>query len=380
MRILVLFTSLLLESRGTPSRSRNLARALCDQPGNELLVLSADPRGSLMGAVDAAHYSLAGPNVTEQLRIAAERFRPHIVYGQTDKAERPLARLGLGHGQRIVDLHGNLAAEKLEQLWKPRSRRLRAYLRHRLDELRWRRKMDGFTVVTEQLASRVRRFGKPVAVVWGGVDPETFSALPALPGAQVTVAYAGNFRPYQGLDVLVEAMTRLDARFRLLLVGDPTGGEELLARARRALGDRLTVRPPVPYAEIPAVLASADVLTVPRPRCRSAHFGFPSKLPEYLALGRAVVVSDVGEQARVVRDGETGLVVPPGSAAALAVALKRLADPQLRHRLGKAGRREAETRLSWQQVGRRLQAFLQRIVALRSADGRLSGEPAMPRG
>ncbi len=132
----------------------------------------------------------------------------------------------------------------------------------------------------------------------------------------------------------------------------------------------------MPYREIPAVLAAADVLVVPRPESRSGRFGFPSKLPEYLALGRAVVASDVGDQARVVRHRENGLVVTPGSAAALVEALRSLADPDLRRRLGEAGRRSAVEELCWDRVGERLQAFLTGLVGPATATA--GGEPAAP--
>ena len=104
------------------------------------------------------------------------------------------------------------------------------------------------------------------------------------------------------------------------------------------------------------------MLVVPRPESRSGRYGFPSKLPEYLALGRAVVATDVGDQARVVRHDDTGLVVAPGSAAELAAAIGSLADPDLRRRLGDAGRRAAVDELSWRRVGRRLDAFLAGLV------------------
>ncbi len=218
--------------------------------------------------------------------------------------------------------------------------------------------MDGFTAVTEALAARVRPLGRPVEVLWGGVDPEVFTAPPPPDGERLTVGYAGNFRPYQGLPVLVEAVARAGPDFELLMVGDPSGGESVVDRARTALGSRLRLHEPVPYAEIPRVLAAADVLVVPRPVSRSARFGFPSKLPEYLALGRPVVVTDVGEQARVVEHQVTGLVVAAGSVAALADALTRLRDASLRRRLATAARQAAEERLTWDRRGRQLRAFL----------------------
>lgn len=378
MRILALFRGRLAESRGTPSRSRNLIRALVAR-GNELVVLSGDPAGALDGLVDAPHVAL-DDDPAARLAAAIHRQRPELLYGQANKSMPLLAAADAGSAPRVVDLHGDLAAEKLEQAWKPLPRRLLSFAGHRLEERRWLPRMDGFTTASESLARRLTPLGKPTRVLWGGVDPVLFQAPPAALGDAVTVGYAGNFRPYQGLDVLLEAMARLDDRFRLLLVGDPTGGEELARRARETLGTRLTQLPPVSYDEIPAVLAAADVLVVPRPESRSGRFGFPSKLPEYLALGRAVVATDVGDQARVVRHQDNGLVVAPGSATELAAALRSLADPERRRRLGAAGRLSAVEELSWERVGERAQAFLAGLAGPRPATAAAaSAEPAVPR-
>ena len=355
MRILALFRGRLAESRGTPSRSRNLIQSLVKR-GNEMMVLSGDAPGQLEGVVDAPHVTL-GDTPREALARAIERHRPELLYGQANKSIPLLVEAGSG-AVVVADLHGDPASEKLEQDWRPLPRRLLSYASHRLEDRRWLPRVDGLTTASEGLARRVAPLGKPTAVVWGGVDPELFTAPPPDLGREVTVGYAGNFRPYQGLGVLLEAMSGLDERYRLLLVGDPTGGEGLARRAATLLGDRLTLLPPVHYGEIPDVLAAADVLVVPRPRSRSGHYGFPSKLPEYLALGRAVVASNVGDQARVVRHDDNGLVVAPGSATELAAALRSLADPDLRRRLGEAGRRAAVDELSWSRVGERLQAFL----------------------
>jgi len=82
-------------------------------------------------------------------------------------------------------------------------------------------------------------------------------------------------------------------------------------------------------------LQTFDVLAVP-----SRFEGFPLVVLEALLARTAVVAADVGSVGEAVVDGETGLLVPPHDAGALAAALGRaLADPVLRSRLGEAGRR-----------------------------------------
>jgi glycosyltransferase involved in cell wall biosynthesis len=85
----------------------------------------------------------------------------------------------------------------------------------------------------------------------------------------------------------------------------------------------------------------------------------PMKLFEYMAAGKAVVASAMGQIVDVVRDGENGLLVPPGDETALAEAVGRLlADESLRERLGWQAREDAVRYHSWEQYLSRLEAVL----------------------
>jgi glycosyltransferase involved in cell wall biosynthesis len=84
----------------------------------------------------------------------------------------------------------------------------------------------------------------------------------------------------------------------------------------------------------------------------------PLKIYEYMASGLPVVASDVGDLARVVRHGETGLICPPDDPAALAAALGRLADdPASARRMGRAGRAQVFERHTWAGVAWRVLAL-----------------------
>jgi len=356
MRILVFFGDRLDVSRGTPSRARNMARALALKHGVEVFVLSRDEQLDIAGI---GHANLDRASLKE----AVADFKPTVVYGHTHKALPFLAPL---HGcVRVVDLHGDPIAEKLEQRDRPVVRRLRSAASLWFLERRFLGEVDGLTVVSDLLARRAQRRRLPTRVIWGGVDPDLFRATVEDGGERLVVGYAGNFRPYQGLPTLIEAARQLiasGADLRLLLVGDPgrTGIDRL---AQEKLPGRVELTGAVDYEDVPSALSEANVLVIPRPDSQTARAGFPSKLPEYMALGKALVVTDVGEQARAVENGESGLVVRPDDPSALAGALDSLRQRALRERLGRCARVAAEGPLNWKTIADELLDFFSLLTA-----------------
>jgi glycosyltransferase involved in cell wall biosynthesis len=119
----------------------------------------------------------------------------------------------------------------------------------------------------------------------------------------------------------------------LVVVGDGPERERLEAEIGR-LGLEERVRLVGERSDVPELLAGADAFVL-----SSASEGMPISVLEAMAAGLPVVASRVGGMAELVADGETGLLVTPGAPQELASALRRLlADRQLRHRLGDAGR------------------------------------------
>jgi glycosyltransferase involved in cell wall biosynthesis len=212
-----------------------------------------------------------------------------------------------------------------------------------------------------------------------GVDPERYS--PAVDGASVrrrhclegrrVVGFIGSFGRWHGAEVLAEAFGRLLARrpewrdsTRLFMIGD--GATMPLVReclARHGVGELAVLPGTVPQDEGPEHLAACDVLASPHVRNPDGtpFFGSPTKLFEYMAMGRGIVASDVDQIGEMLRHGETAWLVEPGDADALAAGLERLlSDPDLAGRLGEAARREAVTRHTWRDHTRRIVESLQR--------------------
>ncbi len=149
------------------------------------------------------------------------------------------------------------------------------------------------------------------------------------------VLYVGRLVAEKGIDVLLDAWPQVGARATLVLIGDGP----LAARAAATPGAQLLG--PLARDRLPAAYAAAEFAllpSVPTPRFREP-WGLVCN--EAMHQGRPMVASRaVGAVAGgLVRDGETGLVVPPGDADALAAAIDRLLrDPELRRRLGDAAR------------------------------------------
>jgi glycosyltransferase involved in cell wall biosynthesis len=190
-----------------------------------------------------------------------------------------------------------------------------------------------------------------VEVLHHGIDLHTFA--PGPPNAAVRAALArrpadpivgilGRIDPEKGVNVLLDAIGRLDATFggvQCAVIGAPmrdaSWAERLLAEANDRLGERVRVVPP--RLDVADVLRALDVLV-------NASSAEPLGLTliEAQACGVPVIATTGGGAAEVVADGETGLLVPPGDAGALAGAVARLlGDPDLRSGLGRAGRRRA---------------------------------------
>jgi colanic acid/amylovoran biosynthesis glycosyltransferase len=189
--------------------------------------------------------------------------------------------------------------------------------------------------------------GAKVHLVRAGVDTELFAPVPrpgGAPGQPLRIVCVGTLHAVKGQAHLVEACRLLAARgvrFRCRFAGDGPDRAMLAARiAAAGLQDRVELLGGRTRPEIAEELRRADVLVAPSvPTSDGRREGLPVVLVEAMSTGLPVVASRLSGIPELVEDDVTGLLAPPGDAAALAGALARLAaDPALRARLGAAGR------------------------------------------
>ncbi len=181
-----------------------------------------------------------------------------------------------------------------------------------------------------------------------------------LEAAGPVVAVVANLIHYKAHDVLLDAWLEIRRDFpsaTLLVAGDGPLRRTLEARARE-LAIAESVRFLGLRRDVPALLALADVVVQP-----SLEEGFCNAILEAMAAGKPVVATRVGGNPEAVVEGETGLLVPPGDAPALAGGLRVvLADAALRARLGDAARRRARERFDVEVMVRAYEQAYERLL------------------
>ena len=203
---------------------------------------------------------------------------------------------------------------------------------------------------------------KIIELPWGA-NVERFAAVAASRQSSTvhrppsTVVFMGSFRAWHGVTDFVRAALLLleqghALRFTLIGDGPERAAAEALA-APRAASFRFTGA--VPYAQVPALLAEADLgvapfNTAPHPALRAAGFFWsPLKIYEYMAAGLPVVTANLPPLSTVIRDGVEGALFPEGDVHALAAAIARvLAEPAAARAMGARARERVVAHYSWQ--------------------------------
>jgi glycosyltransferase involved in cell wall biosynthesis len=245
----------------------------------------------------------------------------HVHLGE-DLAIVPLAVLA-AHARRLpIVLTVHCSLRHTLTITDPRSALLHA-VGGRI-ERHGQRRAAATIVYTRRVADRIAEDAQRVLVMRRGVDRDAFAQPRADPFPELLgrprVVYVGRLVPQKGVYALVEAASRLRTPAAdVVFVGDGPGRPRL-ERLIRTLGveERVHITGFIPHEQVPAVLASADLLVLP-----SVYEELGTVLVEALQAGLPVVATRVGGIPEVVEDGVTGLLVPAQDPAALAEAIDR---------------------------------------------------------
>ena len=193
-----------------------------------------------------------------------------------------------------------------------------------------------------------------------GEKPGEIAGAPT--GAHMIFACRQLF-PRKGIRFLVQAASRLRPRYpdmRLVIAGDGFERAELESLAKSVgVADVTAFVGWVPNKELPPYYRACAVSVIP-----SLEEGFGIPAAEAMGCEAPVVASDAGGLPEVVADGVTGFVVPKGDVDALTAAIDRLlADPELRQRMGKAGRARVSERFDWDRSAAQFESLYRTVRA-----------------
>jgi glycosyltransferase involved in cell wall biosynthesis len=206
-----------------------------------------------------------------------------------------------------------------------------------------------------------------------GVDPNLYS--PQLDGSSlrshfdlkdtIVLGFIGTFGPWHGAEILARAYGLLLKKYpeykkttRLFMIGDgktmPQVKEEIKSLNIDA---NVILTGTVPQEEGPDYLAACDILIsphVPNPD-GTPFFGSPTKLFEYMAMGKGIIASDLDQIGEVLEHDHTAWMVKPGDVESLMLGLKTMIDnPDTSKRLGEAARREVIAKYTWKEHTRKI--------------------------
>lgn len=233
------------------------------------------------------------------------------------------------------------------------------------------KRADVVVVVSEPLRAILAHQGvtaDKILVNPNGVDPERYSPDQDDSGIKkkfnlenkTVIGFIGTFGKWHGAEVLAKAYGLLikshpDYRgtTQLLMIGDGV----TMPQVKKEIDDydiaeQVTLTGIVPQEEGPAHLAACDLLASPHvPNTDGTpFFGSPTKLFEYMAMGKGIIASDLDQIGEVLEHDQTAWMVQPGDAESLMLGLKTMIDnPKTSKRLGEAARRKVIAKYTWKE-------------------------------
>lgn len=276
---------------------------------------------------------------------------PHAAFGMAARAAAGIPLVLTFHGVELTWTGGQLRA-------------LKPFLRRAI------RSADAITANSSYTEGLIRAvYDRPVVRVPFGatIAPPTEPAPATAPTGRMRLLFVGRLVERKGVTVLLQALADLPAgrRPELHIVGDGPLRAALATRAERlGLAGDVVFHGFVAEAELARLYGDCEAFVLPAIVDEKGDTeGLGVVLIEALAHGKPAIASAAGGIVDIVRDGETGLLVPPGDPEALRTAITRLeADPALRERLGRGGRDLVAREFSWPVIIDRLRALYERLA------------------
>lgn len=343
IKIAAIYRGKILDNRGTPIRARHLCLELDKNSEIDLTVFSWDREAKIFN-----NHVFLNNNHFEDLKKLYRYVKDKnvdVVIGHTTSSSYYLASLKfLTKAKIVLEMHG-LEEEEAREYGDIG---LLKYWAFKVWHIIFYFLCDLITTCSKSITHITAKWNRNSVTMCGGVNLAEFN--PSTPGGgfvkkdgRIIIGYAGNTRKWQGVDFLLEAyqkILKMTSDFKLCMlmsekINTPRGVE---------------VIGPVPNEEVPKFLVDCDILVIPRPLSPVTKISYPSKMTEYLGMGKAVVVSNVGDMDLIVKNKVNGLVYTAGNADEFIDAILSLKDSIFRNKLGAEARKTAK-HMSWQILG-----------------------------
>ncbi|MGN6292812.1 MAG: glycosyltransferase family 4 protein [Chitinophagaceae bacterium] len=228
---------------------------------------------------------------------------------------------------------------------------------------------DGLAVVNDALMDyfkgKIRKKAKMIKFPMI-VDPRRFQEESRKPTNDNYIAYCGDMRNNKdGLPLLLDAFKIISEKhtgIRLYLIGNTVGvgeADELKQQMKNLeLDERIVFTGRISRDEMPGYLNNATALVLSRPNSKQTEGGFPTKLGEYLATGRPVVVTKVGEIPSYLIDDTDAFLSEPDVESFAGKLNHVLSNPEFANRVGQNGKRLAYTTFNYKVQAQNLVSFI----------------------
>ena len=232
------------------------------------------------------------------------------------------------------------------------------------------RRLYGIVVISETLALFYKTLGIQEDRIYKLpmlIDPSPFLDINPVTVDEEYIAYCGEMNNNKdGIDDLIEAFAIFSCKvpnIKLYLIGDTSDKSQyelyVSKVLEKKLEDRVVFTGRVPHKNMPGYLFNAKILVLARPDNKQAQNGFPSKLGEYLATGKPVVITRTGEIDKYLIDGSDCFFVEPDNSLAFADKLYDVVcDYEKALEVGSAGKQKVFREFNYVVQMRKLIDFL----------------------
>jgi glycosyltransferase involved in cell wall biosynthesis len=352
IKILALYRGKIFDHRGTPIRVRSLMTYMNTNSVVDLTIATWDKeQGDFKKHINMTNDHLA--DVRMLVRYVREN-KIDAVIGHTISSSYYLAPLKfLTKAKIVLEMHGVAEEEALEY----GDINLFQYYIQKTWNSFFYFLCDLITTCSKSITDIVGKWNSNAVSMCGGVDLEFFNPHVQSGGyvsknGRIVIGYAGNARKWQGVDFLVDAYRKhLSKDFQLAM----------LMSEKKDFGEGILVAGPVPNHEVPKFLIDCDILVIPRPLSAVTRISYPSKLTEYMAMGKSVVASHLGDMELVITNGENGMLYMPGNEVEFVQCMHTLKDKVLRERISQKAF-ETASHMTWDHLGKFLVERIQGIL------------------